>query len=112
MYEIHTEQKTTGVHPGQTFNLDYSLMRVLPFGDKPWLQVGVVGYNQRQTTARGGPGITTEQAAARYKVNSLGVASSVNLPRRINVGFKYFQEFSNRSTFQGHSIQISGAIKF
>ena len=112
MYEIHTEQKTTGVHPGQTFNLDYSLMRVLPFGDKPWLQVGLVGYNQRQTTARRGPGITTEQAAARYKVNSLGVASSVNLPRRINVGFKYFQEFSNRSTFQGHSIQISGAIKF
>ena len=112
MYEIHTTQEDTRIHPGQTFNLDFSLMRVLPVGDKPWLQVGVVGYNQRQTTARRGPGITPAQEAARYKVNSLGFASSVNLPRRINVGFKYFQEFSNRSTFQGHSIQISGAIKF
>jgi hypothetical protein len=112
MYEIHTTQKHTGIQPGQTFNLDFSLMRALPFGDKPWLQVGLAGYNQRQTTAKRGPGVTPDQQAARYKVNSLGFASSVNLPRRINVGFKYFQEFSNRSTFQGHSVQISGAIKF
>ena len=112
MYEVHTTQEGTGIHPGQTFSLDYSLMRALPFGDKPWLQVGLVGYNQRQTTARRGPGVTPEQEATRYKVNALGFASSVNLPRRVNVGFKYFQEFSNRSTFQGHSIQISGAIKF
>jgi hypothetical protein len=112
MYEVHTTQEGTGVHPGQTFSLDFSLMQTLPLGEKPWLQVGLVGYNQRQTTAKGGPGVTPEQAAGRYKVNSLGFASSANLPGRVNVGFKYFQEFSNRSTFQGHSIQISGAIKF
>ncbi len=112
MYEIHTTQEDTRIKPGQTFNLDFSLMRALPFGDKPWLQVGLTGYNQRQTTARRGPGVTPNQEAARYKVNALGFASSVNLPRRINVGFKYFQEFSNRSTFQGHSIQVSAAIKF
>ena len=113
MYEIHTTQESTAIKPGQTFNLDFSLMRALPFGgDKPWLQVGLAGYNQRQTTARRGPGVTPDQQAARYKVNSLGFASSVSLPRRINLGFKYFQEFSNKSTFQGHSIQISGAIKF
>lgn len=113
MYEIHTTQKDTRIHPGQTFNLDFSLMRALPFGgDKPWLQVGLAGYNARQTTARRGPGVTPDQQSARYRVNALGFASSVNLPRRINLGFKYFQEFSNRSTFQGHSIQISGSIKF
>ena len=112
MYEIHTTQEGTGIQPGQTLDLDFSLMRALPFGDKPWLQVGLVGYNARQTTARRGPGVTPDQEAARYKVNALGFASTVNLPRRINLGFKYFQEFSNRSTFEGHSIQISGAIKF
>jgi hypothetical protein len=111
MYEVHTTQEDTGIHPGQTFDLDYSVMRALPFGDKPWLQVGLVGYNARQTTAKRGPGVTAEQAAARYKVNAVGFASSVNLPRKINLGFKYFQEFANRSTFQGHSIQISGSIK-
>lgn len=112
MYEVHTTQQGTGIHPGQTFNLDFSLMRELPIGRKPCLQVGLVGYNARQTTAKRGPGITPDQEAHRYRVNALGFASSANLPRKINLGFKYFQEFSNRSTFQGHSIQISGAIKF
>jgi hypothetical protein len=111
MYEVHTTQDGTGIHPGQTLDLDYSLMRALPFGDKPWLQMGLVGYNARQTTAKRGPGVTTEQAAARYHVNAIGFATSFNLPRKINLGFKYFQEFANRSTFQGHSIQISGSIK-
>ena len=111
MYEVHTTQEGTGIRPGDTFDLDFSLMRALPFGDKPWLQVGLVGYNARQTTAKHGPGVTTEQSATRYHVNSLGFATSLSLPRKINLGFKYFQEFSNRSTFQGHSIQISGSIK-
>lgn len=112
MYEVHTKQQGTGIHPGDTFNLDFSLMRDLPIGGKPWLQLGLVGYNARQTTARRGPGITPDQESHRYRVNALGFASSANLPRKINMGFKYFKEFSNRSTFQGHSIQISGAIKF
>jgi hypothetical protein len=87
-------------------------MRELPVSDKPWLQVGIVGYNARQTTAKRGPGVTADQESHRYKVNALGFAASVSLPRKINIGFKYFQEFANRSTFQGHSIQISGSIKF
>jgi hypothetical protein len=111
MYELHTTQEGSGIHPGQTFDLDYSLMRALPFGEKPWLQVGLVGYNARQTTAKRGPGVTTEQSATRYHVNALGFATSFNLPRKINLGFKYFHEFSNRSTFQGRSVQISGSIK-
>jgi hypothetical protein len=111
MYEVHTRQEGTGIHPGQTFDLDYSLMRALPFGDKPWVQVGLVGYNARQTTAKRGPGVTTQQSALRYHVNALGFATSFNLPRKINLGFKYFKEFSNRSTFQGQSLQISGSIK-
>lgn len=112
MYEIHTTQEGTGIHPGQTFDLDFSLMRELPIGEKPMLQVGLVGYNARQTTAKRGPGVTPDQESHRYHVNALGFASSMNLPKKVNIGFKYFQEFSNRSTFQGHSIQISGAIKF
>jgi hypothetical protein len=112
MYEVHTTQEGTGIHPGQTFDLDFSLMRELSLEGKRWLQVGLVGYNARQTTARRGPGVTPDQESRRYKVNALGFATSVNLPKKVNIGFKYFQEFSNRSTFQGHSVQISGAIKF
>jgi hypothetical protein len=112
MYEFHTTQKGTNIHPGQTFDLDYSLMHTLAIGDKSNLQVGLVGYLQRQTTAKRGPGITPEQSKERYKVNALGFASSGNLTSRVNVGFKYFQEFASRSTFQGYSVQISGSIRF
>ena len=55
----------------------------------------------------------TDEAAAHYRVNALGFASNVMLPgRKVSVGAKYFKEFSNRSTFQGYTLQISGAIGF
>jgi len=67
-----------------------------------WASVAVI-------TDKTGPTIT---ANAHHKVNALGVASNVNITSRVNAGFKYFQEFANRSTFQGHSIQFSGSISF
>lgn len=112
MYEFHTRQEGTRIHPGQTLNLDYSLTRTLRLKDDFQLQLGLAGYNQWQTTDKTGPTITPEQAAAHYKVNALGFASNLNLPGKINIGFKFFQEFSNRSTFQGHAIQFSGAKNF
>jgi hypothetical protein len=112
MYEIHTAQAETKIHPGQTLNLDYSVMHAFPVGDALRLQVGLAGYHQWQLTNKNGPTVTPEQANAHYKVNALGVASNVNLTAKLNVGFKYFQEFANRSTFQGHSIQFSGSIRF
>jgi hypothetical protein len=112
MYEFHTVQEGTRIHPGQTLNLDYSLTRTVGFGEELRLQLGLAGYNQWQTTDKTGPAITAQQGTAHYKVNALGFASNLNLPRKISIGFKWFQEFSNRSTFQGHSIQFSGAIKF
>jgi hypothetical protein len=113
MYEYHTTQESTEIHPGQNFDLDYSLTHTIPAGSNLRVQVGLVGYGQWQTTDKSGPSITSEQAKARYKVNAIGFASTVFLPQqKLNVGFKYFEEFSDRSTFEGHSIQISGSIKF
>src|SRR5215217_454470 len=112
MYEFHTEQEGTQIHPGQTMNLDYSLTHSIPLPRKLNLQIGVVGYNQWQTTDKTGPTITPEQSAAHYRVNAIGFAANVNLPANVNVGVKYFKEFLNRSTFQGYSFQVSGAISF
>ena len=112
MYEIHTKQKSTQIHPGQTLNLDYSVTHTISFGRDRRLQVGVVGYHQWQLTDKTGPTITPDQADAHYKVNALGVASNLNVTSKVNIGFKYFHEFANRSTFQGHSIQFSGSISF
>ena len=112
MYEFHTAQEETRIKPGQTMNLDYSLTHVVPLHSDYSLQVGLVGYNQWQTTDKSGPTITPAQAAAHYRVNALGFAASVNMPARVSVGVKYFKEFLNRSTFQGYSFQLSGAISF
>lgn len=113
MYEFHGTQQGTRIHPGQTFNLDYSLTRAFPVQESLRLQVGLAGYGQWQTTDKSGPTITPEQATAHYKVYALGAAANAMLPeRRVNVGLKYFHEFSCRSTFQGYTLQISGAITF
>jgi len=113
MYEFHTTQEGTGVHPGQTFDLDYSLVTSLKQTSKLQLQIGVAGYEQRQTTATTGPEITAAAQQDRYAVNSLGFAINASFPRRkASLGLKYFKEFANRSTFQGYSLQFTGAISF
>ncbi len=113
MYEWHGTQEGTGIRPGDTFNLDYSLTHVLPLGEDSRLQLGLAGYQQKQTSNKRGPGITPEQATARYKVDALGIAANVLLPaREVTLGFKYFEEFSSRSTFEGYSVQISAAVNF
>jgi hypothetical protein len=112
MYEVHTNQKTTGIHPGDTLDLDYSVMHSFALGAEQRLQFGLVGYNAWQTTDKTGATITPAQSKAHYQVNALGVGSNLSISTTINVGFKYFKEFANRSTFQGHSIQFSGSIKF
>ena len=113
MYEIHTTQENTGVHPGDTLDVDYSLMTSVRRTPRLALQVGVCGYEARQTTAKDGPTITPELSAERYAVNALGLAFIAGFPKRkTSLGFRYFTEFANRATFQGHSAQVFGAISF
>jgi hypothetical protein len=114
LYEFHTTQQGTNIHPGQTFNLDYSLMQILPLKKDmhTLLQFGLVGYGQWQTTNAGGPGLGPVHPGP-YKVNALGGAANVILPvRKASVGFKLFKEFSNSSTVQGYSLQIMVGITF
>ena len=113
MYEFHGTQQGTMVHPGRTFNLDYSLTHSFSLQRSLRLQLGLAGYGQWQTSDRYGPNITAEQAAARYKVNALGFAANAILPdQKVSVGIRYFHEFECRSTFQGYTLQISGTVTF
>ena len=112
MYEFHTTQEGTGTHPGETFDLDYSLTHPFSLGATQ-LQIGAVGYLQRQTSASTGPAVTAEESSERYAVNAVGFSSTLAIPnRRLNLGFRFFEEFANRATFQGYSVQISGSIAF
>ena len=72
-----------------------------------------MGYEQWQLTDKTGQGITPTQSSDHYRVNALGFGSTFILPsRKVTVGLKYFEEFEDRSTFQGYSIQITASIKF
>jgi hypothetical protein len=113
MYEFHTTQEATGTHPGQTFDVDYSLMGSLLMREAFQLHVGLVGYEQRQTTAKTGPAVSLAASRDRYAVNALGFAVNSVFPKhQAGLGVKYFKEFANRSTFQGYSVQLSGSISF
>jgi hypothetical protein len=113
LYEVHQAQEGTAIRPGDTFNLDYSLTQAFPINEDMRLQVGLVGYEQWQTSAKTGPNVTPPQTEARYRVNALGVAANVFLPvQKLTIGLKFFEEFSTRSTYEGYSLQGSVAIKF
>jgi hypothetical protein len=112
MYEFHTTQSGTQISPGQTFDLDYSVMRALPLGQAR-LQVGLVGYGAWQTSAKTGPAITPAEEAQRYRVNAVGVGMNLVLPpQKVTLSLKYFDEFSNQWTYQGYSLQISVGVGF
>jgi hypothetical protein len=112
MYEFHTRQEATGVHPGETFDLDYSLMYSLARTRRFQLQGGLAGYEQRQTTAKTGPGISLAASEERYAVNGIGFAVLGILPKWVSVGLKYFKEFADRATFQGYSLQVVASAGF
>jgi hypothetical protein len=114
LYEWHTTQEGTGTKPGDTINLDYSLLRTFALAKGPTrLQVGLVGYEQRQTTAKTGPSVSDEQSRERYAINAIGLATNLVFPnQRFNAGVKFFEEFGNRAAYQGYSFQVSGAVSF
>jgi hypothetical protein len=114
LYEFHTTQEGTNIHPGQTFDLDYSLMQILPLqkDEHTLLQFGVAGYGQWQTSNNSGPNVNP-QIPGHYRVNAIGGAANVILPvRKVSVGFKLMKEFSNSNTVQGYTLQITGGLTF
>jgi len=54
MYEFHGTQQGTNIHPGQTFDLDYSVTQTFPLEQDLRLQLGLAGYGQWQTTDKNG----------------------------------------------------------
>jgi hypothetical protein len=112
MYEFHTTQQGTQTHPGDTFEVDYSLLTCIPATNRR-VQFGLAGYEARQLTAKTGPVVTQADSKTRYAINALGFAVTATFPKqRASLGFKFFDEFADRSTYEGLSVQLQGAIHF
>jgi len=115
IYEFHTRKDATQTTPGQALTIDYSAVMTLPLQKdfKSLMQFGLAGYIQRQTSDNSGPGATPIIRSLRYKDNALGFAVNFLLPPKgVVLGLKYLHEFSNQSTVEGQSLQISGSVTF
>jgi hypothetical protein len=94
-------------------SLDYSVMGVPVNAETLRWQLGIAGYEQWQTTGTSGPAVSPEAFVTRYRVNAIGAATSLTLPKqRVTLSFRYFDEFANRSTFEGYSVQIAASVSF
>jgi len=114
--EFHGTQTGTNIQAGSTFDLDYSLTQIMSLkkDHSILLQPGLIGYGQWQLSSNTGPSIDPIVAAStHYVVNAMGVGANVLLPaRHVYLGVKWFNEFGNRNTTEGHSFQINGAVTF
>jgi hypothetical protein len=114
MWEFHTAQEQTNIHPGQTLDVDYSLTQIIPLQKNmsTLVQAGLAGYEQWQVSDNSGPGVNPS-VPGHYSINAIGGAANVILPaRKVTLGAKLMKEFSNSHTVQGYSFQVSTGITF
>lgn len=113
LYEFHTTQQGTNITPGQTQNLDYSVLQFLPLNKKETilLQVGPVAYGQWQTTNNGGQSPILSRL--RYGVNAVGLTANVVLPeRKASIGMRYLWQYAARNTYEGQTLMITAGLTF
>ena len=115
LYEWHTTQQGTGTKPGDTINLDYSLIRTFAFAKGPTASAGRPrGVRAAPDDGKDG----TSQSARSNRASDTpsmrsGFVTNLVLPNhRFNAGIKFFEEFGNRAAYQGYSLQVSGAVSF
>lgn len=103
--------------PGQTFTMEWGLGQVLPL-DKQFsklLQLGVVGYDQWQTSANSG--LTSSGLPARlipfYSAHAVGFQTNFILPpKNLNFYFKFEPEYSAKARVEGRTIVFGGSYTF
>lgn len=111
-WEIHGQKSGTNITPGQTFTDEWGFGQVLPLKkDMSMLaQVGLVGYDQWQTSKSGGTltvaGIPLpESRIPFYSVHAVGVQANFILPAKNLSGFfKYYDEYHALARPQGRTI--------
>ena len=113
MYEFHGSQSGTGIRPGDTLNLDFSVhahaarARRDSSASRPRRLRCAANVGQEGSDGHCGRRCREiSRQRARCGLASLSIPE-----RKVTLGFKYFDEFSNESTFEGNSFQISVAIE-
>ena len=103
-YEINTEQRDTGITPGQAYTLEWGIAKTL----NKTIDLGVVGYFQQQTT-RG----NLNGSRNLGSVAAVGPEISVAFPKpMLFVSFRYLCEFMAKDRAQGQTFSLTLTKKF
>ena len=103
-YEINTEQRDTGVTPGQAYTLEWGVAKTL----NKAVDLGVVGYFQQQTT-RG----NVNGSRNLGSVAAVGPEINVAFPKpMVFVSFRYLYEFMAKDRAQGQTFSLTLTKRF
>jgi hypothetical protein len=99
-YEINTENPDTDVTPGQYLTIEWGLGKSVT----KTIEVGVVGYYQKQITESDGPGTSDDLAS----VASAGPEISAFCPKlKLFTSLRYLYEFTAANRPQGHTVSLT-----
>jgi hypothetical protein len=98
-YEISHERKDTGITPGQYWTLEWGFAKSL----SKTVEVGLVGYNQIQTTSAGGEGAP----GIKDRVVGIGPEVAFVCPKiGLSTSIRYFREMGAQQRPEGNTINI------
>lgn len=99
-YEFSTEDRDTDITPGQAWTLEWGVS----YGVRPTIDVGVVGYYQRQTTTDSGSNSSND----RDQVVAVGGEISAMCPKiGLITSLRYLYEVSSKDRLQGQTVCLT-----
>lgn len=117
-WEFNHSSKDTGqgtnVTPGKTLTTEWSVGQVLPLkkDSSRLLQLGLIGYDQWQTSDNGG-NLASAKNLPHYSVHAIGFQSNLILPaKNLLFFFKFEDEYKALARPQGRTIVFGGSYTF
>ena len=106
--EFNSEQRDTNFTNGDFVTWNWGASQYLPLDKKfrNLAEVGVAGYNQWQVTDSSGPSVNNP--SLHDKVHAVGFqAGLINVPKGLQLSFRYMYEFSAANRFRGSSYSLN-----
>jgi hypothetical protein len=103
-YEINTKQEDTGITYGDAWTIEYGIARAV----SKTVELGVVGYWQKQMSASKSEGSATGYQDPRDWVVGIGPEIGVMYPKyKLGWNLRYVYEITAENRFQGHTAALT-----
>lgn len=104
-YEFNSEEKDTGITPGQAWTIEWGLSKAI----RPTVEIGLAGYYQLQTTTDSGAGASS----ARDQVVAVGPEITAICPKlKLMTSLRYLREFAAEDRTEGNAVTVTFTRRF